>query len=275
MQGSSEFWQQRNNGEMLFGLLVVGTADKVYFFDGKLWWFEWVSSQSTGLEGLMDGAPTAMTFVPSGELYIASNASLMRVNINYTFDYIGALDGLPYNQLTSLHHSNYSPVYPPLVGPAPPASKHGTLWIGTSKGYTLFDIRSSKFIGYYNGPRWLPGGSVVSMVGSGSRVAVLTEEGVAVVHPEHWTLTRKAKHYHAMLYRHIREPGLVSDCPLTNHTPSTCVPSTSDNDGLWTSWMVAAEAFRFRVTGDRTAKENAWELFSGMKFLVNVSGGRG
>lgn len=272
MQGTSGFWQQKRYGEVQFGLLVVGTAEKVYFFDGKLWWFEWVLSWNTGLEGLLDGVPTAMTFVPSGELYIASNASLTRVNINYTFDRIGGLEGLPYNQLTSLHLSGYCPTNPPLVGPAPPTSKFGTLWIGTTKGYTLFDVRSSKFTGYYNGPRWLPGGAVVSVVGSGSHVVVLTEEGVAVVHPEHWTLSRKAKHYQAMFERHVREPGLVSDCPLTNHTPSTCVPSISDNDGLWTSWMMAAEAFRYGVTGDQTAKENAWELFSGMKFLVNVSG---
>ena len=65
--------------------------------------------------------------------------------------------------------------------------------------------------------------------------------------------------------------GLVADCPLTNYTPSTCSPYTTDNDGLWTSVLVAAEAFRYQVTKDLSAKYNAWNLFRGMQFLVNVS----
>ena len=65
--------------------------------------------------------------------------------------------------------------------------------------------------------------------------------------------------------------GLVSDCPLFNYIPSTCSPQTTDNDGLWTSWLVAAEVFRYKVTGNSQAKSNAWELFRGMQFLYNVS----
>ena len=36
--------------------------------------------------------------------------------------------------------------------------------------------------------------------------------------------------------------------------------------------LVAAETFRYKVTNNVTAKENAWNLFKGMQFLVNVSG---
>ena len=64
--------------------------------------------------------------------------------------------------------------------------------------------------------------------------------------------------------------GLVADCPLTNFTPSTCAPYTTDNDGLWTSWLVASEAFRYQVTKDTDAQDNSWALFRGLQFLVNV-----
>lgn len=269
-QHSSQ-WTASWNGqkeEPRFGVLVVGTAEKLYFHDGQQWWYEWVAMSDVG--GLIDGPPIALTFAPSGELYIANNASLTRLNINYTFDRIGPLHGLPYHQLTSLHLSSLAPCSPPLVGPSPPSSLAGTLWIGTAKGYTLFDVKSSKFVGYYNGPRWLPGGSVLSVIGSRSHVLILTEEGVAEVHPQLWTLNSKARHYQAMLKRHTRVPGLVSNCPLTNHTPSTCAPVSTDSDGLWTSWMVAAEVFRYHVTKDPTAQQSAWTLFSGLKFLVNV-----
>ena len=65
-------------------------------------------------------------------------------------------------------------------------------------------------------------------------------------------------------------PGLVSDCPLVEYIPETCAPYTTDNDGLWTSWLVAAEAFRYQVTRDPAAQITASALFQGMQFLVNV-----
>jgi len=34
---------------------------------------------------------------------------------------------------------------------------------------------------------------------------------------------------------------------------------------------VAAEVFRYKVTGTNQAKASAWELFRGMQFLYNVS----
>lgn len=267
MRWTGSYWGRHQE----FGVLVIGMSDKLHFYDGTRWWFEWVSAWNVGMGGVVDGIPTAMTFGPSGELYIANNVSLTRLNINYTFNRIGPLDGLPYNQLTSLHISPYAPKNPPPFGPAPHTSQLGTLWIGTAKGFTMFDIQSSTFLGYYHGPRWLPGESVEGLVGSGRAVIVVTEAGLALVRPEEWTLARKAQHYQKMLGRHMRPPGLVSDCPLTNYTPSTCTPGPTDNDGLWTSWMVGAEAFRYQVTKDPLARTNAWSLFSGLQFLVNVS----
>jgi len=79
------------------------------------------------------------------------------------------------------------------------------------------------------------------------------------------------KHSHCHFILVTLSTGLVSDCPLFNYIPSTCSPQTTDNDGLWTSWLVAAEVFRYKVTGNSQAKSNAWELFRGMQFLYNVS----
>lgn len=76
-----------------------------------------------------------------------------------------------------------------------------------------------------------------------------------------------------MMYYFIT--GLVADCPLANFTPSTCEPYSTDNDGLWTSWVIAAEAFRYQVTKDMKAWHNAWSLYEGLKFLVEVTGVNG
>jgi hypothetical protein len=45
-----------------------------------------------------------------------------------------------------------------------------------------------------------------------------------------------------------------------------------DNDGLWTSLYVAAEAFRYAATGDPQAKRNAWESLHALMFLEKVTG---
>lgn len=66
--------------------------------------------------------------------------------------------------------------------------------------------------------------------------------------------------------------GLTADCPLNNYTIATCNPIPTDNDGLWTSWSVAAEAFRYQATGSEEARNNAWSLYKGMKFLIEVTG---
>ena len=192
-----------------FGLLVIGTPNKIYFYDGHVFWFEWVSAWEDNVGGVIDGPPLSLTFVPTGELFIGTNASLSRLNIDYTFDRIGDLEGLPYNHIISLRYSPYSPIYPSSLKPQ--SSLHpttqGTLWVGTEKGYSLFDIGGSRFVGYFYGPRWHPGSSILSMSGTGHTTVLVTDDGMSVIVGEEWTLEKKARHYQEMLNRHVREPG--------------------------------------------------------------------
>lgn len=293
--------QHRERARSSFGLLVVSTKERVYFYDGAMWWFEWVSIWYKGQGGAFDGPPSALSFALSGELFIGNNVSLTQVNINYTFDRLGPQQGLPYNQICSLYHSSHNPQIPPAVmrsNEVYNAGTDGTLWVGTSKGFALFDVSSSVFRHYFYGRRWHPGESVLGFAGSGGNATVVvTDRGIAVVHPQLWTLEEKAAHYQAMVKRHTRPPGvcwggarcicekndlqsnsplplsipgLVADCGLTDYIPSTCAPHTTDNDGLWTSIALAAEAFRYKVTGDPDAHTTAWSLFQGLQFLNNV-----
>lgn len=204
--------KQKPPQECTFGLLVVGTENKLFFHNGTSWWFEWVSVWYYGAGGVVDGVPTGLTFSSAGELFISNNVSVSRLNVNYTFDRIGPLQGLPYNQANAVYFSDYTTLYP---HPSKKRDKRtgnavGTLWIGTSKGFTLFDVASSKFVGYFYGPRWHPGETVLGIASGGkSTTVVLTDGGIAVVHPEEWTLEQKAKHYQAMLERHTRPPGAL------------------------------------------------------------------
>ena len=197
-----------------FGLLVVASEYKLYFFDGSRWRFEWVSRWEDGLGGVVDGPVTSMTFTPDGSLFIANNVSLSRLNTNYTFERIGPEQGLPYNHINALFYLQYTPSYPS------PTQKlddddddddpiGGCLFVGTDMGYTIYDVTARQFMGYYFGPRWLPGDRVSLISGNTDNAVVLvTEGGMSFVHGEEWTLGLKAGYYQKMLDRHIREPGV-------------------------------------------------------------------
>ena len=206
--------QSRTFRKASFGLLVVGTKERIYFHDGVMWWFEWVSGWYNGNGGVIDGSPSALSFTSTGSLFIGNNVSLTQLHINYTFSRLGPLQGLPYNQIQSLYHSPYNAHRPPALlhfeSDYAPGSD-GSLWVGTEKGFALYDMSEQKFQHYFYGNRWHPGEAVLGFAGTGSNATVvLTDGGIAVVYPQLWTLAEKAEHYHTILERHIRPPGMSS-----------------------------------------------------------------
>ena len=193
-----------------FGLLVVATAERIYFYDGFMWWFEWVSMWEEKIGGVVDSPVISLTFAPSGELFIGTNASLNILHINYTFTRIGPQQSLPYHPVSSLYYSPTDVKYPKPTEKSSNdlASGFGVVWVGTSKGYAVFDIKSSKFTSYHYGPRWHPGEEVRGISAAGEdTVVVLTDDGITIVWPELWTLKKKASHYQSMMERHRRDPG--------------------------------------------------------------------
>jgi hypothetical protein len=73
--------------------------------------------------------------------------------------------------------------------------------------------------------------------------------------------------------RHLREGlvGAIHGMPPGEPSESW-TQDTDDNDGLWTSLFVAAEAFRYGTTGDPDAKKNAWESLRALMLLEEVTG---
>ena len=52
---------------------------------------------------------------------------------------------------------------------------------------------------------------------------------------------------------------------------SSCACHTTDNDGLWTSLVLASELFRYEVTRSSDAQQKILKQFAGIKFLNDVS----
>ena len=150
----------------------------------------------------------------------------------------------------------------------------GTLWIG-SKGGVLYRPAGADCWRLFHSRRWLPDNVVLDLsVAKDGSVHVRTKAGIGRLYEQSTTLDQKIALIHAELRRrHVRE-GLVGHVNLVEpgRTDAGWKQPDSDNDGLWTSLYVAAEAFRYGATGDRQAKDNAWLSLEALMQLEKVTG---
>src|SRR5262249_24243571 len=129
----------------------------------------------------------------------------------------------------------------------------------------------------YAGQRWLPDDHVtgigVDSSGKGRIIWVETPKGFSRIEYKVMTLTDKSRIFvERIRARHVRW-GLTADSQLrvpgdlsTNQMVST------DNDGLWTAIYVAAECFRYKVTGEADARANARQGMEAILRLEEITG---
>lgn len=147
----------------------------------------------------------------------------------------------------------------------------GEVWIGGPEG-------AARLLGggwsYFAGKRWLPDNRVTALASDGAGGAwVGTAEGLRHIERRKMTLPEKAAYYQRVTrVRHVRS-GYVAGCRLeAPGDTSRFTIMADDNDGLWTSLYVAAECFRYAVTGAPDARSNALESLHALMDLVAVTG---
>src|SRR5262249_13195867 len=143
------------------------------------------------------------------------------------------------------------------------------IWIGTTHGVIIYNELSQDVRGYLAGQRWLPDDRVTG-IGleppmKASVIWIETPKGFSRIEYKPMTLAEKSKAFvEGVRARHVRQ-GFTADSIL--QTPgdlSTNKTVSSDNDGLWTQMYIAAEAFRYKVTGEADARANARQGFEAM-----------
>jgi hypothetical protein len=150
-------------------------------------------------------------------------------------------------------------------------------WIGTTRGAIRLDLRDGYETQYFSGRRWLAADQVTGIgfqtVGSSRRIWFDTPEGLSYVEYRPMTLAEKSRFFvDRIRARHVRH-GYTADSRLS--TPgdlNTSRPISTDNDGLWTAIYVAAECFRFRVTGDESARRFARQGIEALMRLEAITG---
>lgn len=146
------------------------------------------------------------------------------------------------------------------------------LWVGTTQG--LFRQTPDGAVKYFASRRWLNDDRVLDMGKAPSGdLFVLTPAGLNKIEFRPTTLAEKAAYYDRKIrQRHIRY-GFCSELRL--RVPgdiSTAEMIDTDNDGTWSNYYMASQAFRYGATGEPKARQNAWETFAAMERLESING---
>lgn len=143
-----------------------------------------------------------------------------------------------------------------------------SLWAGPVGGPSA----PAPSVRYYAGKRWMADDDVRGVApDSDGTVWILTATGLQAIHYPEWTLLDKARWFERKVRsRHMRY-GLTSERRLRNpgdRTTSELIDT--DNDGGWSSYWLASQAFRYHVTRDPEAKVWAWETFAALERLQTI-----
>lgn len=147
------------------------------------------------------------------------------------------------------------------------ASPASGVWIGTRDGAVRLsaDYRTRE---YFGGKRWLPDDHVTGIGFEGDAVWIETRAGYARIAYVPMTLGEKSRAFVDRVQARHNRWGLTADSRL--QVPGDLTSNqkiSSDNDGLWTAMYVAAECFRYKVTGEADARANARQ---GMNALIRL-----
>jgi hypothetical protein len=152
------------------------------------------------------------------------------------------------------------------------AASEGSTWIGTAAGA----IRLGPGYGgreYFAGQRWLPDDHVTGIGLDGQGAWIETPRGYSRIAYVSMSLAEKSRIFVDRVQARHNRWGLTSDSRLQvpgDLSTSQAIPN--DNDGLWTAMYVAAECFRYKVTGDADARTNARRGMEALVRLESVTG---
>jgi hypothetical protein len=145
-------------------------------------------------------------------------------------------------------------------------------WIGTRQG-TIRLGQDYRVREYFAGARWLPDDHVTGIGFDGTATWIETGRGYVRIEYKPMTLPEKSRSFVDRVQARHNRWGLTADSHL--RVPgdlSSNQMMSSDNDGLWTAMYVAAECFRYRVTGEADARENARRGMQAIMRLEAITG---
>ena len=201
-----------------------------------------------------DHTAHALWFDNNGYLWIGTdNGAVIYDNMNkwYTSD---DLQQLPQNAIRAL------------TGDAT-----GGVWFASDVGVIHLQRGALK---YYSAERWVPSNNVLDIAVSadGETVYAATDKGLSVLSACEMTLADKAALYEDTIEQFHQRRGFIATRIISDYDITKGEVQISDNDGLWTACHVAAESFRYAVTGDPAALSRARRGMNALLLLQRITG---
>jgi len=182
------------------------------------------------------------------KLYISTDRGLAVLRAASLFILEGK-DGLPYENTTCLEKGFGEDV-----------------WIGTTKGVI-------RMLGddwhYFAADHWLPGDNVNGIAVGNNVVYIATDKGIGIIKYEEYTLRKKVDYYE----KHMEEWGhkRMGFIHTLYNKNGEWIREISDNDGGHTAPYLAAMSFKYAVTGDKKAREEAVSSFKAMLWMEKIT----
>ena len=142
------------------------------------------------------------------------------------------------------------------------------LWIGTTWG-AVRKVNADEFH-YFAGQRWLPDDNVNDIAVGGNAVYIATDGGLGIIRYEPYTLQKKAAYFE----RRLEEWGhkRMGFTHLVHKTgEGEWIREITDNDGGFTAHHLVAMMFKYAVTGDEQAWEEAVNTLNAMVWLEEIT----
>ncbi len=144
-------------------------------------------------------------------------------------------------------------------------TKSGITWLRSEQGAARFDPSATHLWDrwqHFSGRAWLPDDHVLDIyidpATDHESVWIQTSSGVSHISWRPATFEAKAQHYDALTEQfHVRKGFIARSVLTTPGDLGTATNSDTDNDGLWTTMYMAAQAYRFASTGNPDAQNKA------------------
>ncbi|MBC8183734.1 hypothetical protein H8E88_21790 [candidate division KSB1 bacterium] len=224
------------------GTLYVLRPGELVLFDGRIVaenFIDW---------GALPSRHTFDLLSFGSRLFVSTNRGLAVVH-GASMTTLAGKDGLPYEQTTCLAKGF-----------------EDDIWIGTTKGAVRMLNDEFHYFGAYH---WLPGDNVRDIAVGDNVVYIATDGGIGIIRYEPYTLRKKADYYE----RHIEEWGhkRLGFIHTIYKRGDQWIREVSDNDGGHTAPYLAAMCYKYVVTGDKTARQNAVESFKAMVWMEKIT----
>ncbi len=148
---------------------------------------------------------------------------------------------------------------------------NGNIWAATNDGAYMQEPKGT--YRYYESKRWLNENNVTDIASdSKGDVYLLTSTGLNKIEFISQTLLQKAQYFQEKIrQRHIRY-GFISNVTFTKPGDiATAQMTDTDNDGLWSTFYLGSQVFRYAVTKDKKAKRYAWEAFEAFERIISIN----